>query len=330
LAFVGGRSVGKTYLFQALVKQLMDVENAGALSYFIKDPVRLFRKAVGEDVFSSTNEYDYIQNYEKWVRLDPTQIAAQNSYQLRVPIRTGWLGKTIKHMYVEYFDGAGERLAGGDEIAVTTWFHNYADAEVMVFCLPFWAAFPTSEYDDSPLMSEAYKEELQETIKSFDTIVKNYVDMRQIKGIKTKVKCVVALTQADQIKHTTLGQELADSWLLPFKLELEREEHEIIDQVDEYRRGLSTGKGVNLYLENARNLSDILRQKIKRNKAINRSLSLLDFGSGEPWLIPMSAISGHDLDRVAQGGTPPMHSPIPAHVELPLLVALSQYCNALM
>lgn len=298
LAFVGGRSVGKTYLFQALVNTLAYSENTGALSYFIdtKNPVDLFRRVEGQSRFSISNIDDYLRGFNNWDRLLGTQIGYQHSYQLRVPFKDGVLAKNKRSMYIEYFDGAGEQLVSGSEQGEKTWLTHYHDAEVMVFCLPFWAAFPSKDHQDISPKSDEYREELEETISSFVDVVQNYDGMRNLHNIDTKVKCVVALTQADQIHFTTFGQELAETWMYPFVRPLEVEESEFQESVQEYMKNFRSGAGVNRYLANARNLSDTLREEVKKNKTINRALKYLDYGCGEPWLIPMSAISGELLD----------------------------------
>lgn len=331
LAFVGGRSVGKTYLFQALVNTLAYSENTGALSYFIdtKNPVDLFRRVEGQSRFGITNIDDYLRGFNNWDRLLGTTIGYQHSYQLRVPFKDGVLANNKRSMYIEYFDGAGEQLVSGSDQGEKTWLTHYHDAEVMVFCLPFWAAFPSKDHQDSSPKSDEYRLELEETISSFVDVVQNYNGMRNLHNIDTKVKCVVALTQADQSRFTTFGQELAETWMYPFLRPPEVEEDEFQESVQEYMKNFRSGAGVNRYLANARNLSDLLREEVKKNKTINRALKYLDYGCGEPWLIPMSAISGELLDG-SEVGSPPQHEPVSAHIELPLLVALSQYCNALM
>ena len=60
----------------------------------------------------------------------------------------------------------------------------------------------------------------------------------------------------------------------------------------------------------------------------------LDYGYGAPWLIPVTAIDGAQLarveaSRVSDAERLRIGPPVPAHVELPLLIAMSDQHNAL-
>jgi hypothetical protein len=137
------------------------------------------------------------------------------------------------------------------------------------------------------------------------------------------VKTILALTMADDPRSALT--RLHDNWIAPY-----------LEVPDTYLRQLRRGAGVARYLANARRVSEALWEEFDsswdhRVSAVPRSL---DFGS-RPWLIPLSAIEGEKLAEIESKypksrPRPPLRAPIPAHVELPLLVALCERTNALM
>ncbi|HET9767867.1 MAG TPA: hypothetical protein VFS60_13510, partial [Thermoanaerobaculia bacterium] len=156
----------------------------------------------------------------------------------------------------------------------------------------------------------------------FDRVVQNYTDVRTLNRQRHPVSSVLALTQADD-RRTAL-KTLQDRWIQPY-----------MDSPHTYLKQLQRGAGVGRYLANARKVSDVLHEEFAavRDPRVAAIPSSLEFGGGRPWVIPLSAIEGAQLD-VLEGKAPhrgrPLLEPVPAHVELPLLVALCERFNALM
>jgi len=137
-----------------------------------------------------------------------------------------------------------------------------------------------------------------------------------------RVTVIVALTMADDIHCEGESQH---SWVQKY-----------LKNADRLLGTLRTGSGVSRYLANARLVSRRLIAACDSPKVDERisNLRKLDFGRGEPWLIPMSALDGHKLLSAERSELPEsdrrrLGPPVPAHVELPLLIALSERYNAL-
>lgn len=103
-----------------------------------------------------------------------------------------------------------------------------------------------------------------------------------------------------------------------------------------YLRKLCTQAGVMRYLNNARQVSDLLAESFAGARQVVSGIpKQLNFNGGPPWIIPMSAIEGKVLDQFEKDKTSLVERqrygyPVPVHVELPLLMVLCEHHNALL
>jgi hypothetical protein len=320
VGIIGGKGVGKSYLFQAMVYRTYAGNQSGAMTYFLEDgSIRLFSALRRDGRASTVNLASFVRNYESWKRLPATHKSEQKWYRLRLPFRTGWLGTRRSALDLEYFDGSGEGFfeAIRDARNAEVWRQGYLDARVMVFCLPLWAAFPgaTLSRDDWDWRDDV--------IAGFEKVVENYVRVREL-GRARRTATILALTMADDSRSalTTLRQR----WVEPYL----QAPHVHIKQ-------LRRGSGMAVYLGNARKVSLALEDEFasSHDAKVAAIPGRLDFGAGKPWLVPVSALDGGLLDEIETQyppGTPRprLRPPVPLHVELPLLVALAERHNALM
>lgn len=321
VGIIGGKGVGKSYLFQAMVYRTYAGNQSGAMTYFLEDgAIRLFSALRRTDRASTVNLANFVGNYETWKRLPPTVLNEQKWYRLRLPFRTGWLGTRRSALDIEYYDGSGESFFEAVRNAenAETWRQGFVDARVMVFCLPLWAAFPGST------LSRADWDWRDEVIVGFEKVVENYVRVRELAKSKRTTATILALTMADDSRSalTTLRQR----WIEPY-----------LQAPEVHVRQLRKGSGMAVYLANARRVSEALEEELSssRDPKVAAIPARLDFGAGRPWLVPVSALDGAFLEQIESrypSGTtrPRFPAPVPIHVELPLLVALAERHNALM
>ena len=217
-------------------------------------------------------------------------------------------------MDVEFFDGAGEFFeAPLNEENRKVWKEGYLHASVMVFCLPLWAAFPSSN------MTPKDWQDREVLLNGLEQVVENDTDVREEAKQRQPVKTILALTQADD--RRSVLSKIYDNWISPY-----------MDSPMTYLRQLRKGSGVARYLANARQVSEALHEELlsSEDPRVAAIPQRLDFG-GRPWLVPVSAIEGSKLDQMTpEKRQPGMKAPVPVHVELPLLVALCERDNALM
>jgi hypothetical protein len=337
LGIIGGKGVGKSYLFQAMVFRSYSAKHSGALTYYLeRDGMHLFEAEMepGEHGWRITNtgaartvnRADFVDKYKNWERLAFTMKMSQHWYRLRLLFRTGLLGRTRSAMDVEFFDASGEGLLGATALSredQEVWDRAYLTAGVMVFCLPTWAAFPATD------LTDADWRERDLLLSGFEQVVKNYNDMRTRHGQTKRVRSILALTMSDDRRSAL--QTLQSRWIAPY-----------LDSPYSHLKELRTGGGVARYLRNARTISEALHEEFAsardpRAASIPQSL---DFGKGEPWIVPLSAIDGARLDYLQETYKNPDDprrlrevrgaAPVPVHVELPLLLALCERENALM
>lgn len=321
VGIIGGRQVGKSYLFQSMVYRTYAGNQSGALTYFLEDgAIRLFSALKRKDRASTVNLANFVRNYETWKRLPTTLFDEQRWYRLRLPFRAGWLGTRRSALDLEYFDGSGEsffeavRRAENAEI----WRQGYLDARVMIFCLPLWTAFPHSGLSENDW---AWRDK---TVEGFEKVVENYLDVRELGKSNRRTVTILALTMADDSRSALTM--LRQRWMEPY-----------LQAPHVYIRQFRRGSGMATYLANARKVSQALEEEFRssRDPKIAGIPQKLDLGAGKPWLVPVSAIDGAFLDRLDSqypdgASRPRLPPPIPIHVELPLLVALAERNNALM
>lgn len=318
LGIIGGKGVGKSYLFQAMVYRTFSGPQSGALNYYL-DGIRLFYALKRGEKARTLNLSKFIKKYSSWERLPFTTFSAQMWYRLRLRYRTGLVGSSRAAMDVEFFDGSGEGFFQANRTTENRklWREGYLDARVMVFCLPLWAAFPSSG-----MSAEDWKSR-DDLLEGFEQVVQNYTDLRTLNKRTTPVKSILALTMADD-RRSALSV-LHDKWISPY-----------IDSPHTYLRQLKSGAGISRYLANARRISEAMHAEFEasRDPRVSSIPQSLDFG-GRPWMIPVCAIEGGRLEQVEREyplpeNRPALQAPVPAHVELPLLVALCERDNALM
>lgn len=321
LGIVGGKGVGKSYLFQAMVYRTLSGNKSGALTYFLeKDGIQLYSGHQLGDEMWRVNEVDFIRNYSAWNRLGPTIAGNQRWYRLRLNYRNGVLGRQRSAVDVEFLDASGEFFF---EMALDPenrhlWRTGFLNTGVMVFCLPLWAAFPGGD------LTVADRGERETILSSFFTVLNNFQELRRLHLSSSPVRSILALTMADDPRGGL--KTLRERWILS-----------LMDRPHRFLRELRTGSGAALYLENARRVSEAVHEEflVSRDGRVSGIPQRLDLDAGEPWLIPVSAIEGSTLDLLeserAQGVEREVTAdPVPAHVELPLLVALCEHTNALM
>ncbi len=369
VGIVGGMGVGKSYLFQAMLYRTCSGSHAGALSYYLHQKSnKLFSRPhvnepnaagpvfesvpiatggrlsedsstkgptkgiMAEEAWTEETMEAFISNYESWVPLPQTEPEAQRWYRLRLAYSTGLLNKKDSFLDVDFFDGAGEVLERRLDAYNKKIWDNYADAQIIVFCLPLWAVFP----DYSRLTQEKQKE-IKKILEYFGRVVQNYETV--IKENETRPdRCILALTMADDKKHTSL-KDLYTRWINPYHMDKGSEF---------YLKKLREGQGIVRYLSEAREISNYMHKQFENTEEPLRAriIQQIDLckpklwtGKPKPWIIPISAIEGNWFRRPdEQENREPVpvpdeqknRKPIPVHVELPLLVALCEETNALM
>lgn len=320
VGLLGGKGVGKSYLFHAMVYRTLDSRRAGALSYYIdRDAVRVYQTLDRRQQPRSVIPTEFIRDYSSWSRLFTTQWMDQRWYRLRLQFRAGLLGGRKSFLDIDFLDGSGEQLEMGlNSDTEATWKAAFLEARVMVFCLPLWAAFPAA----GGVLSDDDWEHRQKVIQGFDSVVRHFKDLREKHHATHPVRSILALTMADDRRSALVT--LRDRWISPF----------VADPLA-HLRTLRSASGVARYLANARRISEALWREFDASPdpVISGIPLSIEFDGGRPWFIPVSAVDGAVLDlqtrpRPSRGpGLPP---PVPVHVELPLLVALCESHNALM
>jgi hypothetical protein len=192
MGIVGGKGVGKSYLFQAMVYRTFAGSQSGALNYYLRD-IRLFHALRRGDKARTVNVSAFIRRYSSWQRLATTLKANQAWFRLRLQYRSGLFGQKRSSMDVEFFDGSGEGFfqAPRDTENRKLWREGYLDARVMVFCLPLWAVFPKAGLSRDDWK---FRDVL---LEGFEQVVQNYLDLRLLNKRKSPVRSILALTMAD-------------------------------------------------------------------------------------------------------------------------------------
>jgi len=321
IGILGGKGVGKSYLFHAMIYRLLDSGQSGALSTFVEGAgVKLAQRLYDQSVMRRREAEEYIFNYRTWTRLRTTLEMQQSWYRLSLPYRTGPFGWRQSQLEVEFFDGSGEVLSSKDPAYRELWIQTYGDVRVMIFCLPLWAAFPGAGLSKQDLA------ERDLVLQSFFKVVGTFRNFHDELQPDKKIRTLLALTMADD--QRTALTALRENWIASF-----------LQDPTHYLNRIGTDRGIALYLQNARKVSSIVHEEFAASQFADvRGIpQKLDFGTGAPWIVPVSAIDGQRLlqlerqhpderERALQGHAPPT----PVHVELPLLVALCEHTNALM
>lgn len=330
IGLLGGGGVGKTYFFYGMMYRTLDEDKSGAVSYYLQSSelrryARHFGDGNGQSKFEDSaldfNLALEVKRFESWERYAPTVMEAQLWYRLRLGFKTGFLGRNLSHLDLEFLDGSGEGFTRPlGPLTTPIWEAAFRNAGIMIFCLPIWAVFPAPDLSaENQKLREAH-------VSEFHQVLKNYLAVR---SSGRKVRSILALTMADDDRRCGL-QDLIDRWITPY---IEDSEH-VLEQ-------LRSRSGIPRYLANAQAVSDYLHRQFRllRGKPlVSKIPKMLDFGLGRPWIIPVSAIDGKILERAADYrkrapdafGREQLDPPVPIHVELPLLAALCENHNALM
>ena len=350
VGILGGKGVGKTYLFQAAVFRTLASRRSGALSYLLRGgKVQVFRSDDPDQEATPIFTDKLIEPFRKWSAPEATTFDAQTWYTLRLEFRSGWFGQSTRTMDIEFFDASGEALVMelSDNMR-KLWDAAFGQAETMVFCLPMWVAFPRTSLSHQDYLDQ------EGHLHEFHAVLSNYRRIRELRGESNrKVRSILALTMADDPRCALTN--LTRSWITPFS-----------QNPSHYTQLLSTDRGLARYLAHAQLISKILYSELLNSPRgdIARIPDELNFRGGALWCVPMSAVDGEALShynrdlneaqkRVAavrknpnatetqkrqaeadlQNADPTrrlLPEPVPIHIELPFLVALCAKSNALM
>jgi hypothetical protein len=325
IGILGGRQVGKSYYFQALVQTLIHSAasgsgGSGVLSRYLRGrPPEVWHSLTSNDEKPALIDTSVLAaEYRGWRRLPTTTRNAQRWYQLVMTFGTGLTGQKNWKLAVDFLDGSGELLEVGlaVEAMAAIWERAYRKATIMVFCLPLWVLFP-----DRRVMRPEDVKERDRILAIFGNLVNTY---KEVRDHKLNVQTFLALTMADDRRGSL--EALRRRWIEPCtgnrrRLQLEK---------------LGSLQGVPQYLASARQVSNYLYKEIRYSEdtRVQEVPGKLTFGN-PPWLVPVSAIDGEKLAAIEaerRAGTLDgvYDEPRPAHVELPLLAAMCECQNALM
>jgi hypothetical protein len=321
VGLLGGKGVGKSYLFQAMVYRTLDGRHSGAMSYYLdRDTVRVYQTHDRKSVPRSAIPSELVEEYRSWLRLGTTKLSVEQWYRLRLQFRTGLFGSRRSFLDIDFLDGSGESFEAGISVErEETWKAAFLDTTIMVFCLPLWAAFPAS----GEVLSDEDWELRERVIRGFDAVVRHFRDLREKHHARHPVRSILALTMADD-RRSALAT-LRNRWITPF-----------LERPKPHLDAMRTASGVSRYLASARKVSEAVFREFdaSQDPRISGIPERIEFGGGRPWFVPLSAIDGATLDSWEQGKAKKpragLRPPVPVHVELPLLVALCDSRNALM
>jgi hypothetical protein len=316
IGIAGGRSTGKTYLFQAMVYRTQDGGRAGVMSGFLGDHANSVYTGHDPKAMGVATDQDFlIGAYKQWTRIEPTSVPSW--WRLQLQYNTGWFGKKREKLNLTFLDAPGEDFSR-HHIANA----EFKDARVMVFCLPIWAVF-----HDPSRLTRVQAEDAANALKDFREIVGKYKHALEQDRTRHKVRVIVALTMADDARSS--AEDVKEAWITPF-----------VDATTVSRslKMLRTQGGLSTYLAAARRVSRVMEARLREHPdtSVSTIPFMLDFSEGRPWFLPVTAINGARLQVIL--GAPEEEQrrlrlegrPVPAHVELPLLIALCEETNALM
>jgi hypothetical protein len=324
MSLLGGQQTGKTYLFFAMVyRAWLGSAKSGALSGFLSDvPSCLRRSESASQTPVDVNIDTVVSDYQNWKTIGTTTTITH--YQLSAFCQTGWLGCAADELTVNYVDTRGEAVERG----AVEHLSPSLDADVLVFCVPSWAAFPRRGLDGKfQEWVPKYRRGITDTLGALEA---RLPPSRRRK----RRRVILALTMADDTRCEL--DELREQWIDPFTAT--REAFRTANEV------LKMQGGLNQYLGAARKVSEYLRRCFRDHDDTSVAAIpgvLKRIGRSEPWLIPISAASGANIADLAgvegearakrQAEIAQQYgSPRPAHVELPLLIALCEDKQALM
>ena len=322
IGLLGGKQVGKSYLFHGIVYRTLDNDRAGAVSRYIRSSnLWVADSSDANPVPVQINRL--IKSYEGWLPFGSTVFRVDERwYRLRLEFNNGLLGKDRAYLDLEFLDGSGEGFTRPlGMLTQSTWEAAFKNAGIMVFCLPIWAAFPADLNSDDQNLREIY-------LEHFGIVLGNY---RAIRNSALKVRTILALTMSDDDVRCSL-RDLIQRWVKPY-----------MEDPEANLGKLRSRSGITRYLAGAHKISDYLLQQfraIRSSPLVSKIPKDLDFGHGLPWIIPVSAVEGKTLKSIDEArkinpksvelDAKKFGPPVPVHVELPLLAAICENHNALM
>ena len=314
MGILGGKASGKSYLLQGMIYRTQATGQSGALSLYLKGgKVQAYKAESGQERLELISTHKLIQAYRSWTRLSFTQRDHQAWYRLALTFKRGLMGRRPSTLNIDFMDTSGEyREMTLSEDSQEEWRDAFLEVRVIAFCLPLWAAFPATG------LGPADHQQRERHLQGFDAVVRNYRTLLDYEQRGPRVRSLLLLTMADDRRGDLV--ELTESWITPY-----------LDNPEAYLHRLQRESGVSRYLANARLVSQRLRKAFQAAPpSVARIPEILDFGRGDPWIVPVSAIEGAALDAAEQSSIRPSSEPVPAHVELPLLLALCETHNVLM
>lgn len=325
IAILGGQQTGKTYLFKSMVyRAWLGRDESAALGGFLSNRASEILRSDSPNVPPSPIPIpDFLADYLDW---DIASTVIPTRYQFRMYLEAGWLGGASDHLEINYIDTRGERLEQADPEHLEA----ARDANVVLFCVPSWVAFPIENLSPEVLdQLSRYRRGIQDTLDAYRVFL-------QGAGKRKRTRMIVALTMADDWRCSLA--ELRSRWIDPYVGEQGE------SAPDDFRRihtVLQTQGGLMAYLADARKISDYLEACFKDHpdRAI-RSIpnTLRGLAGTDPWFVALTAVRGAYLQQLAAVSPEEririkkeiLRDPRPAHVELPLLMAMCQDRQALM
>ena len=249
VGLLGGKQVGKSYLFQSMVYRTHG-RDMGALSYYLsRTNVRVYGRryfdatsdATADEKFRPIKSHLLIEEYQRWDRLGTTARTAQmwSSHPSAVPFRLD------RPEALRYGDPVPRRLGrpfperhsnrGRPQVVDRGLRRGEGDRVLSA------DVGGVSQYK---ALSDHDVVEREGFLKHFYGVVHTYEELRTASGADHPVRVIIALTQADSPLCDGNTQR---AWITPYVRNPKR-----------YLRQLRTGGGVARYLASARAVSQHL------------------------------------------------------------------------
>ncbi|MEM8929898.1 MAG: hypothetical protein AAGE94_01920 [Acidobacteriota bacterium] len=295
---LGAPATGRSTLFLAMLARCHSRRWSGALAPLL-GPGAVHARRLDADADRDTTDA-LLDAYLGWQRLDPTEREETEGYRLELPYRAGWLGRATGRFQLELWSRPRDDIERQRAIR---------RAEVLFFALPLWAAFPSREVKPEDRAAARHH------LDAFRRLVTDTLGLRET--VRPPRSILVILTMADDARCALV--DLQDAWI-----------HPVLDAPRRHLDRLRQPRHLLAYLHNARRVSDYLRTALTGHGAQTaHCVDQLDALGVRPSFLPVSAIEGRTLERAEAGLLTSDASPTPAHVELPLLLALCAHSDAL-
>ena len=337
VALLGGAHSGKRALFQAMAYRAGGRRRAGALASLLGPGAGKVR-CLGAESRPAADETERLARaFEGWrclnSDLDEAPASKPHSpagrYRLELPYPTGWLGRPVARMQVDLFPTSLLPQHTPQPAPPTTPLPTPLPQDerellrrtrVLIFAVPFWACLPRPDVGEEVVA--AGREHL-------DVLGQQVLAVKEARQGGERASIFLALTLADDERGGL--PDLREAWI-----------HRAIEGHRRHANRLRRPQYLLTYLQNARRISEHLHRVLAgaeagalRSAAPPSSAAavheLLELeGPERTWLLPVSALDARIAEHVAAGGAAPGEPPVPAHVELPLLLALCEHAEALL